>query len=208
MAASGSSSRPAASDPAISRDGLGTEISHISGRSSGSDTTRHRNPDYHSAYDAIIARHTAAFANQTEAPRWKADQTRILPAPSTYSDPRQGHVNIAKSPSPSDVYRHNPSSAFQRPAVSFGHGARSFGNEHMRAPPDPPDPLLNRLADSPPLNHSMHQRRGYAESAHADGGDERAYWSGFEDGVQYERQREAFAQRSSEPNPPRATGGR
>ena len=200
MAASGSSFPPAASDSAIARDGIGADVSRNPGRSSlGPDTIKRRDPAYRSTFDDSLARHASTVRNSSDIPRWRADPTRIWSAPSSHSDSRQGSrqgsSRIQKSPSPPDVYRHNSSHTFQRYAASSGQGSQSFGSDHMRAAPAP---SLSTFAASPPPSHSAYPTQG-ARTAHAHGGDELAYWSGFEDGVQYERQREAFAQRSGEP---------
>jgi hypothetical protein len=66
----------------------------------------------------------------------------------------------------------------------------------MRAEPAPP---LNSFVGSPPPDrYAAYESQSDGRVPQAYGGNERAYWSGFEDGVQYERQRAAFVQRSGE----------
>lgn len=200
MAASESSFRAAASaDPAISRDGIGASVSHnISGRSSGTDEARRRNLANHSTYESayLSARDTPAFTGTSDVAKWRADPTRIWSAPSSYGNLRPGPSNIQNSPSPPDVYRHNSSNAFPRGAVSSRFETRPLVAGDMRAGPAPP---LSAFAESPPLNpYAAYNTQSDGRPPHTYGSDERAYWSGFEDGVQYERQREAFLHRSGE----------
>lgn len=196
MAASGSSFRPAASDSAIARDGIGgADVSHNSRRSPGTDTTRRRNPGPHPTYDGSLPGHTSASTNHSDIVRSRNDPTRIWSAPSSYAYTKQGPSRMQKSPSLPEVYRHNTSHALQDRIASAAHGTQSSVADDMRSVPAPTN---SRLADSPPPTHSGYHAVGNVRSGHAHGGDEHAYWSGFEDGVQYERQREAFAQRSGE----------
>jgi hypothetical protein len=196
MAASGSSFRAAASaDPAISRDRLGRGVSQMTGQSSGIDDTRRRNPGGHySIFD--IPRDTTAFGDNSDAGNWRAEPTRIWSAPSSYGDSKQDPPMIQNTPSPPDVYLHNSANAFQRHTATSRFDTRPVPSSDMRAEPAPP---LDSFVESPPSNrYAAYESQSDGRVPQAYGRNERAYWSGFEDGVQYERQRAAFVQRSGE----------
>lgn len=126
--------------------------------------------------------------------KWRAESpVGAWPAPIDYSSNsgKQGGSSskVRNSPPPPDVYRHGSMHSMERRLPSsHNESARNPGNH---------DPPTRSVRTSPQLGGSTRRAKQDDRRATLDG-DEAAYWSGFEDGIQYERQRQAFERRSGQ----------
>lgn len=194
MAASGPSTRHAPADPAISREGIERQNPEIPLRSSVSHAIsswdNHRQPVYHFGANA------PAMTAGATVRKWRAESPGAWPAPSYYgsNSGKQGRPpsRARDSPPPPEVYRHGSMNSLDRrlpiPHIEAARNPAS-GLIFNGVPP------IRSARTSPQPGGPTSQVERQERRATQDG-DEAAYWSGFEDGIQYERQRQAFEHRS------------
>lgn len=186
--------RQAHPNPAIPREGNDRPSSDIPLRSSASQAMpsweNNRHPVYHFAANAPPVTATSTIR------KWRAESPGAWPAPAYYSSSSGKHGastnRVRNSPPPPAVYRHGSMNSMERRP----------SNALIEAAQDPTSglarsnilPARSARTSPQPGGSAMQVERQHRRATQD--GDESAYWSGFEDGIQYERQRQAFEHRS------------